>query len=145
MGESDLSASKKSVYAIDLEQLCKAAEQLPPSEPLMSLFAGEAEDKAEQHRNRLKRVWKDLMLLIALVRDWSLGRWRNIPWHNLIVAASALVYFLNPFDLTPDFIFVLGYVDDAIVITAFASAIRADLERYRRWHSARRHAGSRPA
>lgn len=133
MENAEFASNRNLQSHINLDQLRYAAGQLSENEPLMSLFAGEAEGKAQAQRSRLKRVWKDLTILIALVRDWGFGGYRDIAWHNLIVAIAAVVYFLNPFDFTPDFVFILGYVDDAIVISAFASAIRSDLDHYRRW------------
>lgn len=40
----------------------------------------------------------------------------RIPWYARLFAAALLAYALSPIDLIPDFIPVLGYVDDLIVI-----------------------------
>jgi uncharacterized membrane protein YkvA (DUF1232 family) len=39
----------------------------------------------------------------------------DTPWHAKALAAFVLVYVLSPVDLIPDFIPVLGYLDDAIL------------------------------
>lgn len=38
------------------------------------------------------------------------------PWYAKIVAASVVTYALSPFDLIPDFIPGLGYLDDLVLI-----------------------------
>jgi uncharacterized membrane protein YkvA (DUF1232 family) len=38
------------------------------------------------------------------------------PWHTKLVAGCVVAYAFSPIDLVPDFIPVLGYLDDAILI-----------------------------
>jgi uncharacterized membrane protein YkvA (DUF1232 family) len=56
----------------------------------------------------------------ALKRDvvalWIAGRDRRVPWHAKAVAAAVAAYALSPIDLIPDFIPVLGYLDDVIIV-----------------------------
>jgi uncharacterized membrane protein YkvA (DUF1232 family) len=56
----------------------------------------------------------------ALKRDivalWIAGRDPRVPWHAKAVAAAVAAYALSPIDLIPDFIPVLGYLDDLIIV-----------------------------
>lgn len=38
------------------------------------------------------------------------------PWHARIVAGLVVAYALSPIDLIPDFIPVLGYLDDLVLL-----------------------------
>jgi len=40
----------------------------------------------------------------------------RVPWHAKVLALIVVGYALSPIDLIPDFIPVLGYLDDAILI-----------------------------
>src|SRR5258708_31858727 len=40
----------------------------------------------------------------------------EVPWHAKIIAMAVAGYALSPIDLIPDFIPVLGYVDDLIIV-----------------------------
>jgi uncharacterized membrane protein YkvA (DUF1232 family) len=40
----------------------------------------------------------------------------RVPWHARIVAIAVAGYALSPVDLIPDFVPVLGYVDDLIIV-----------------------------
>lgn len=42
----------------------------------------------------------------------------RVPWYAKLFIASIIGYALSPIDLIPDFIPVLGYVDDFILIPA---------------------------
>ena len=43
---------------------------------------------------------------------------KETPWYAKIVAAIVFVFALSPIDLVPDFIPVLGYLDDVIILPA---------------------------
>ena len=40
----------------------------------------------------------------------------RVPWHAKIVAIAVAGYALSPVDLIPDFIPVVGYLDDLIIV-----------------------------
>ncbi len=74
---------------------------------------------------------KRLLLLWTLVRGDALRLWRALrhpaspPWLKWATAGLVL-YLLSPVDLLPDFIPLLGLVDDLVLIPL---AIRAMLNR----------------
>ena len=40
----------------------------------------------------------------------------RVPWYAKVVAACVAAYAFSPIDLIPDFIPVLGYLDDVIIV-----------------------------
>lgn len=92
--------------------------------------------KAQKQKEKILKVWEDLLLLIELVRAYTKGEYRNIPWKTIIYAIAAIIYFVNPLDIIPDFIFGIGYLDDATVIAFVINAIRNELERFKSYQSA---------
>jgi uncharacterized membrane protein YkvA (DUF1232 family) len=40
----------------------------------------------------------------------------RVPWYAKALAAGVVAYALSPIDLIPDFIPVLGYLDDALLV-----------------------------
>lgn len=38
------------------------------------------------------------------------------PWHAKLVAGSVVAYAFSPIDLIPDFVPVLGYLDDLVIV-----------------------------
>ena len=42
----------------------------------------------------------------------------RVPWYAKVVAIGVAAYALSPIDLIPDFIPVLGYLDDLIIVPA---------------------------
>lgn len=108
---------------------------LHPEELLATL--GQALAKAYARRKLLLKVFSDLMLLFRFVRAWARGDFREVPRKSVLWALFAIVYFLSPIDLIPDFL-PGGYIDDMFVIAYVTKKIRADLDRYEAWENARK-------
>src|SRR6267142_5933127 len=47
---------------------------------------------------------------------WFAARHPSTPWYAKLLVAGIVAYALSPIDLIPDFIPVLGYVDDLILV-----------------------------
>ena len=65
-------------------------------------------------RARLRRwareIRKDVAALALCARD------PRVPWYAKALAALVAAYALSPIDLIPDFIPVIGYLDDALIV-----------------------------
>ncbi len=97
--------------------------------------ADHAEDIRKQFsaRGPLKRFIEDGRMMTALIKDWRAGRYRRAMRWTVAAAAFALLYVINPFDLIPDVLPVVGAVDDATVVAACLFLIERDLHQYRDW------------
>ena len=52
------------------------------------------------------------------VAVWLAARDPRVPWYAKSVAVAVAAYALSPIDLIPDFVPVLGYVDDLLIVPA---------------------------
>ena len=59
-----------------------------------------------------KRVKRDGVTL------WFAGKNPQTPWYAKALGVFVVAYALSPIDLIPDFIPVLGYVDDVLLLPA---------------------------
>ena len=85
----------------------------------------------------LCRFITDLKLLFSIIQDYISGEYREVPWWSVAAMVAALLYVLNPFDLIPDVIPVVGYVDDALIVAACLAMVETDLLKYKDWKSKR--------
>ncbi len=95
----------------------------------------DARTKARTHRERIRKVWSELQILIRLVQAYKSGEYRRLPWKALVMIVAAIVYFVNPFDLIPDFITGLGFLDDATVIGLVMKALNDEINRFKTYLS----------
>jgi uncharacterized membrane protein YkvA (DUF1232 family) len=56
------------------------------------------------------RIKRDVRALFLAARD------PRVPWHAKVVAIAVAAYALSPIDLIPDFIPILGYLDDLLIV-----------------------------
>ena len=81
----------------------------------------------------LQRFYEDVMLLVAMIRDYWNGAYRKVPWWVISSVVFALLYVLNPFDLIPDILPVLGLTDDAAVLALCLTMTEKDILKYYDW------------
>lgn len=61
-------------------------------------------------RQRAKALKRDALAIALAMRD------PRVPWHAKAIGACVLAYALSPIDLIPDFIPVIGLVDDLVLV-----------------------------
>ena len=83
--------------------------------------------------NIISKLFEDLKLLFEVVGAWIKGTYKEIPYATIVAIFGALLYFISPIDVIPDFIPVIGYIDDAFVIGLTIKAVSHDLENYKEW------------
>jgi uncharacterized membrane protein YkvA (DUF1232 family) len=81
----------------------------------------------------LGAVRRDAQALVRMAKEVITGRYRGLPKRSLIAIVAALIYFLDPLDLLPDFLPLFGFADDAAVLFWVASRMRKDLDAFLRW------------
>ncbi len=111
------------------------AEEIVNSSPRLKALARRAQRKAHAPTSRLGSLRTDIPVLIRLVRAYARGDYRRLPWKSITLATVALLYFVTPFDMIPDFIVGTGFLDDAIVVAYVLKAIRDDLGRFEEWEA----------
>ncbi len=90
-------------------------------------------EKKFRSRGPLQRFIDDGRLLIEVVKDYWTGKYRKLPWGTVAAIVFTLIYVLNPFDLVPDVLPIIGEVDDAAVLAACLFLVERDLLAYKQW------------
>ena len=110
----------------------KAKELLGNQEKLNSLIEN-AKEKGKKKSKQLKSVWNEFQTLLRLLKAYWKKEYRETPWRTILYATAAILYFVNPFDLIPDFIPMTGLLDDVSIITFVISSIKTDLVKFKTW------------
>ena len=92
-----------------------------------------AEDQlAHEKAEKLGGFFEEFQLLWQMLKDYHSGAYRDIPWRFIAAAGFAVFYLLNPFDVIPDVLPVIGYVDDAAVFGLVLSSFKSEIEKYKK-------------
>ena len=115
------------------EQLEKGAKNVTEDDLKKVLDKRDEIEEKFKGNGPLGRFVADIKLLFSVVQDYVKGEYREIPYWSIAAIVAALLYVLNPIDLIPDFIPLVGYVDDALVIAACLAMVEQDLHNYEEW------------
>ncbi len=81
--------------------------------------SGQTESRLNRWKGRARRLKREVFALYLAVRD------PRCPWYARLFAGLVVAYACSPIDLIPDFIPVLGYLDDLLLVPlGIAVAIR---------------------
>ena len=126
-------AKKRKLSGITAEFIKKGAEGIT-DDHITKVTEKAADIRAKfSHSSPLGRFLDDLQLLLSLVSDYWSGDYRKVPYGTITAVVFSLLYVPNPFDIIPDVLPVVGYLDDAAVIALCLNFVEQDLLEYKRW------------
>ncbi|WP_410054438.1 DUF1232 domain-containing protein [Hymenobacter sp. BT188] len=127
------------------------------SSPLFKTFLGKAEEYLKKplrikqllndayqkasEKNDLgtlaHEAWESLQVLFRLVRTSVSGEYTGVPTPTIVAAVAVLIYFLSPIDLIPDFIPVIGLLDDVALLAWFTTKLKEEMDHFVAWEHSR--------
>ena len=78
----------------------------------------------------LAAVRDHLSLLADMASDITKGRYTDYSKGNFLLAVAALIYVVSPLDLVPDFLIVLGLLDDVAIVGWAMSRLKTEVDKY---------------
>ena len=81
---------------------------------------------------------KDAIVLYFYVEDIVKGHYKQYSYRKLITIVAVLIYLVSPYDLVPDFLVSIGFLDDAALIGYVISLTEKELHGYLRWRKQQR-------
>ncbi len=113
--------------------LADAQTHIGDPERLRALFEEAARKAAAVPKEPFLDSWPYLQAMLRLTRAYFRGQYRNVPQEALLWIITALNYFVDPFDLIPDEVPFLGFVDDATVLSFAIARTRGTLDDFMTW------------
>ena len=115
--------------------LSEAKLRVVGSGGLRSLFEQAARKAASLPRRQFKENWPYLQTMLRLVGAYERGEYKQVSHDDLTWILAALNYLVDPFDLIPDKIPFLGFVDDATIVGFVADKTRQTLDDFMMWET----------
>jgi uncharacterized membrane protein YkvA (DUF1232 family) len=86
---------------------------------------------------QLNGITGKIKTLVRMVRCTARKEYLDVPWQSIVLIIAALIYFVSPFDALSDFLPLIGFVDDAAIISAVFASISKDVEKFIAWEAAK--------
>lgn len=102
------------------------AKNVRPEDEADILARTEAKLHNDVHVHAFRTLLVNVRMLFRMMRDETF----SLAWPTKALVLGGLVYFLLPTDITPDFIPVVGYIDDTLVISWVVKRLAHEIERY---------------
>ena len=87
----------------------------------------------ERKTNKFRQLFEVALTLVRLVRSYISGEYREISTSTIISGLAVLLYVLSPIDLVPDFIPVVGFLDDLSLVSWFVGKFQSEILRFHEW------------
>lgn len=115
------------------DNLYRQAERIISSDTKVSKLLDEVFLKIGEATESFYKTQDSIIALARMVRSWAKGDYKNISTTSIIAVVAALIYFVNPLDLIPDFIPIIGQIDDIFIIGYLIKTVNKEIERFMAW------------
>ncbi len=114
-----------------LKKAVKVASSIYKNKEAITKVFNDSEAKASAKKSKLPSgLLENLRTFMKMMKAYFTGSFKPTT-KTVIYLVAGLLYFVNPFDLIPDFILAFGFLDDAIVLSKIAEIIKNELERFK--------------
>jgi hypothetical protein len=110
------SSLPQGLTGMNLTELMESVEELGRNYPDDGPLEGELSDKLKNERF-------DQIMVGYCKKLLHVARSKDTPLKSKAICIGALLYFINPIDLIPDHIPVVGYLDDFVVLSVAVNVV----------------------
>lgn len=82
-------------------------------------------------------VFESLTTLSRLIKASVSKEYTGIPTATVVGGIAVVIYFLSPIDLIPDWLPVIGLLDDVSLLAWFMTSIKAEMDKFKAWEANR--------
>jgi uncharacterized membrane protein YkvA (DUF1232 family) len=136
LAEKGLQLSKNAIFNVFIGRATKLLGKPFKVIAILNETADKLASK-DSKDNKFKQLFDVATTLVRLVRNYISGDYREVATGTIVSGFAVLLYVLSPIDLVPDFIPVLGFLDDLSLISWFLGKFQDEIAKYRTWEDTR--------
>ena len=102
---------------------------------LINLANSAQKKAASQASSKLADLLEQIKASYRLIRAYANGDYREISIESFGLIIAAIIYFVMPIDVLPDFIAGLGFADDATVLAWTFKKVSEELKHFLDWET----------
>lgn len=131
MNTSFLSALIQAYYPVTAEKI----QTLIASNVLLEKLAVSVYEKLEASVQKYADIAGHITVLTRMTQAWRKGEYKDISYTSIFLSVAILLYFISPIDLVPDFIPVIGGLDDVLLLGYLLKILRKETTRFLEWEN----------
>lgn len=135
LAEKGLHISKNAIFRLFVGQATKLLGRPFRVATVLNEVATKLADEKSKD-SKFQQLFDVALTLVRLVRRYASGEYRQVPTGTLITGLAVLLYVLSPIDIIPDFIPVVGFLDDLALISWFVGKFQGEIIKFRDWENA---------
>lgn len=95
------------------------------------VFDNESKIMGKMNDDQLAEFMDDVKLFFMMLKDFFTKKYTEVPVGTIMAIVGSLLYVLSPIDIIPDFIPIIGYLDDAAVLALCMKFVKYDVDQYK--------------
>jgi len=103
------------------------------SNVLLEKLAVAVYEKIESSVQKYADIASRLNVLTRLTKAWRNKEYTEVSYVTVFLSVAILLYFVSPIDLMPDFIPIVGGLDDVLLLGFLLKMIDKEIERFLNW------------
>lgn len=131
MKPSFLTSSIQKFYPATAGKIIEIIESNVLLEKLATKVYNSAEFAVQKYADIAERI----KIIVRMLQSWNNKEYTDIPYTTIFLSTAILLYFVSPIDLFPDFIPIIGGLDDMILLGFLLETIDKEIEKFIAWES----------
>lgn len=118
------------------EEIWNRAKGISTDDGRLNQIMAEAKEKLHtllKGSDKLTDLSTKIQILIRMVKAHLSGEYTSFSTRTILLVTFALLYFVIPTDVIPDFLPILGFSDDISILYFVWKQIDGDLSKFQQW------------
>jgi uncharacterized membrane protein YkvA (DUF1232 family) len=111
----------------------KAEKLLDSPVRLQKIVAQATRKLTSQGSGGIQEARVELQTALALSKAWISGDYRDVSNKTMVAVVAAILYFVVPLDVIPDFLLGWGLIDDIAVIGYVFGQVQEEISAFKAW------------
>lgn len=125
--------NKKRTLSLFGQMYTKAEDIIKDPDRFKNMLKDAREVLDGKGSGQLKEIIDKIKLFLSMLNDYRNGIYTELPLRSVLSIGGALLYLISPADIIPDFIPLIGMIDDIFIINFVWNQLRRDLDKYSLW------------